>query len=80
VNKTIIIMCPTYRRAVDEWKRLSEYPVWINKSKYPLSLTSFLGTTYRFVGETEGQRKIRGCNAEIISIDDFEGFIATEAR
>ena len=70
-NKTVIIMCPTYHRAVYEWERLVRLPFWMSANKPKLTLTSIHGNTWKFVCEAEGQRGLRGYHAEIISIDDF---------
>ena len=70
-NKTVIILCPTVRRAVYEWERLAQLPFWMAISKSKLTLTSIFGNTWKFVGETEGQRGLRGYHAEIISVDDL---------
>ena len=71
-NKTVIILCPTVRRAVYEWERLARLPFWMAISKPDLTLTSIFVNTWKFVGETEGQRGLRGYHAEIIGIDDFD--------
>ena len=71
-NKTVIILCPTFRRAVYEWERLAELPLWAKVNKPQLTLTSIFGNTWKFVVETEGQRGLRGYHGEIISVDDFD--------
>lgn len=71
-GENIIIMCPTYCRAVYEWERLAQLPFWMAINKPQLTLTSIFGNTWKFVGETEGQRGLRGYHAEIISVDDLD--------
>ena len=74
-NKTIIILCPTFRIAVYEWERLARLPLWAKVNKSQLTLVSIFGNTWKFVGETEGQRGLRGYHVEIISIDDVGDLI-----
>ena len=74
-NKTIMIMCPTYRQAVYAWERLLKiYPdMWTNIKRNHLSLTNVItGTTYIFHAETEGQRELLGFHGDVVSIDEFE--------
>ena len=53
----IIVMSPTYQRAVYTWERLQKIPkIWIAATKHPLTLTLFNGTKLILVGETESQR------------------------
>ena len=71
-NKTVIILCPTFCRAVHEWKRLARLPLWTKINKSQLTLVSVFGNTWKFVGGTEEQQELRGHRAEIISnVDDF---------
>ena len=74
-NKTRIVMCPTYRRAVYEWERLLRtYPdMWTNVKRNYLSMTNVItGTTYIFHAETEGQRELLGFHGDVVSLDEFE--------
>lgn len=74
-NKTTVVMCPTYRRAIYEWERLLRiYPdLWTNIKRSHLSMTNVItGTTYIFHAETEGQRVLLGFHGDVVSIDEFE--------
>lgn len=71
-NKTVIILCPTFCRAVHEWKRLARLPLWTEMNKSQLTLVSIFGNTWKFVGGVEEQQELRGHRAKIISSgDDF---------
>ena len=79
--KTIIVLCPTLRRALNEWHRLADtYPdMWINVRRKPMSLTSKYGVKYIFFSENEPE-KIRGLYGDIVSIDDISLFEQTESE
>lgn len=73
--KSIIIMCPTVLRASFEWKAsLRKYAEVIKKANRAQRYIELLsGLRLYFIGETEGQRALRGFHAEIISMDEFIG-------
>lgn len=71
--KKVMVMCPTLRYATQEWERLRKLSgLWIESTRHPLTITSYTGTKYYFVSETEGSRRSRGFHGEIVSIDEFE--------
>lgn len=74
--KTKIVVFPTMRQAVYEWRRLKNtYPdAWIECRQYPMSLTSVTGTKYMFYSETEPY-KLRGLRGDFIAIDDIENLM-----
>ena len=76
--RTVMVLCPTYQRAVYEWERMQRiYPyVWTHSSKNPLSLTHINETKYIF--DVDTQRALLGFRGDVIYIDEFigEDFIA----
>jgi len=70
--KTIIVSCPTLRRAFYEWHRLADnYPdIWINVCRKPMSLTSKYGVKYIFRSENE-IHELKGFRGDIIAVDDL---------
>ena len=73
MNKTIVIMSPTVKRAVYEWEAfLSKWSMIIKKTNRANLYVELLnGYKIYFKGETEGQRALRGLHADIISVDEF---------
>lgn len=73
MRKDIVIMTPTFNRAVYEWKAfLSRWSTIIKKANRPnLSIELLSGQKIYFKGETEGQRALRGLRADVVSIDEF---------
>lgn len=73
MKKTIVIMSPTVRRALYEWKAFqSRWSTIIKKANRPsLCIELLSGHKIYFKGETEGQRALLGLHADIISIDEF---------
>lgn len=76
--RTIMVVCPTYQRAVYEWERLQRnYPdIWTHSSKNPLSLTHINGTKYIFNADTP--RALLGFHEDVVYMNEFAGedFIA----
>ena len=73
--KTKMVVCPTYQRAVDEWKRLQRiYPdIWTHSSKNGLllTLTHINGTKYIFNVDTP--RALLGFHGDVVYMDEFAG-------
>ena len=79
--KNIIIMSPTYRRAVQTWERFQKIPkIWISATKNPLTLTLFNGAKFSFIGETESQRGLRCREIEYIIDEDVWEEMENEKR
>lgn len=73
MRKDIVVMTPTFNRAVYEWKAfLSRCSTIIKKANRPsLSIELLSGQKIYFKGETEGQRALRGLHADVVMIDEF---------
>lgn len=76
--KSIVVLCPTVFRATTEWKKfLAIWSTIIKKANRPdLCVELLNGQKVYFIGETEGQRRLRGLNADIVSAEEFVGLIA----
>lgn len=68
-----IIKCPTVARADYEWRKCCKVyePIIKNVRKHPYTIELINGSKIIFKGETEGQRAILGCHADIHTIDSF---------
>lgn len=75
-EKLSIVVFPTMRQAVYEWRRLKNTysDAWIECRQYPMSLTSVTGMKYMFYSETETD-KLRGLRGDFITIDDIENLM-----
>lgn len=73
MRKTIVIMLPTFNRAVYEWKAfLSRWSTIVKKAnRSSLCIELLNGQKIYFKGETEGWRALRGLRADIIRADEF---------
>lgn len=71
--KKIMVICPNYKRAVYEWKRLQkQYPdIWTNASKNALTLMDMNGTEYTFDGPYNNGRVMIGYTGDITFMDEF---------
>ena len=72
-HKNIVIMTPTYDRAVYEWKAfLSRWSTIIKKAnRNSLCVELLSGQRIYFKGETEGQRALVGLKTDFVSVDEF---------
>lgn len=67
-----IVLCTSYNAAVSEWLRIrAAYPIWVNSSRHPLTLTSCTGVHYVFHSEQAGNR-LRGLKGEFIGVEELE--------
>ena len=76
-----IIMCPTVKRAEQEWQKYCKTlePIIKSTRKFPFTSVLVNGCKILFRGETEGQSAIWGYHADIHIIDEFvdEKFLET---
>ena len=75
--KDHIILTPTVQRARYEWEKFIKmyHDAQIIESVRPFPTLDILlinGMRLKFVGETEGQRAVRGRRATLVSIDEFD--------
>ena len=73
MKKTIVIMSPTVKRAVYEWKSfLSRWSTIIEKAnRTRLCVELLSGHKIYFKGETKVERTLLGLHADIINVDEF---------
>lgn len=73
--KDTIVMCPTLQRATMEWAHFFYvYRSIIQRAnRNQLKIVLLGGATLYFKAETQGQRAVRGFQANICSIDEFIG-------
>lgn len=71
--KDTIVMCPTLQRATIEWDHFCYvYRSMIQRAdRHQLKIELLGGATLYFRAEAQGQRAVRGINADICWIDYF---------
>lgn len=79
LSKNIAVQCPTYARAILEWKGfLNRYPDIIKKANRPqLKIELLSGEVIQYLVLP---RDLRGLRCEVVSIDDFSLSVLSKAK
>ena len=79
LSKNIAVQCPTYTRAIFEWKGfLNRYPDIIKKANRPqLKIELLSGAVIQYLVLP---RDLKGLRCEVVSIDDFSLSVLSKAK